>query len=216
VAQDNLITELYLGEEWLGTGTTGFRGAAPKARPCFARGPVVRVLIVDMPQDKVIEAKAAMRAGPGRDAVHATDTQAETVRVARVLFSDTSLHFLERPWRHMPRLEELLGQYRTAIGGADQDLVCVDGSAVMARYGLREPADLDFVHAVGIPTGGATSSHNQYSALYPFHKDELIFDPASHFWSHGIKYSTLARAQQVKRHIVDEKNARDLGLMEGV
>lgn len=77
VAQDNLITELYLGESWLGDSATGYRGAAPKARPCFARGPQVEVVVVDGPQEAVIAAKEAIRKQAGvRDAVHATDTQA--------------------------------------------------------------------------------------------------------------------------------------------
>lgn len=216
VAQDNLITELYLGEEWLGDSATGFRGAAPKARPCFARGCKVRVLLVDMPQADVIRAKEAMRAGSVRDCVHATDTQSETIRVARVLFSATSRAFLARPHKHMPGLHRLLNNYQAAISGLDQDLLCIDGSAVMARYGLREPADLDFVHAITVPTSASVSSHNEYSALYPFDKDELIWNPVDHFWSHGFKYATLDRVRQAKTAIVDEKNKRDLGLMEGL
>lgn len=138
------------------------------------------------------------------------------MRVARVLFHEQSRRFLSRPWKHMPRLEGLLGEYLGQIGSADQDLLCVDGSATLARYGLREPADLDFVHAVSVPHHGAISSHNQYSALYPFHKDELIFDPANHFWSHGIKYATLDMVRRAKAAIHEPKSTADLKLMEGV
>lgn len=216
VAQENLITELYLGESWLGDSAAGFRGSPPKARPCFARGNTVEAVLVDGPADWVSTNKNSIRQQTGyRDCVHATDTQAETVRVARVLFSDNSLRFLERPWKHMPRLEELLGQYRAVIGDTDQDLLCVDGSAVLARYGLREPADLDFVHAVTVPTTSRVSSHNDYSCLYPFSKDELIFDPDSYFWSHGVKYATMDKVREVKMAIVDDKNRMDLKLMDG-
>lgn len=216
-AQDNLITELYLGEGWLGDSATGYRGAAPKARPCFARGPKVEVLVVDGPQERVIAAKEEIRKQTGvRDAVHATDTQSETVRVARCILHDPSIQFLSRPRKHMPRLEGLLGEYLGQIGATDQDLLCVDGSATLAAYGLREPADLDFLHAVAVPARGHISSHNQYSALYPMHKDDVIFDPANHFWSRGVKYATLDTVRRVKQVINEPKSIADLKLMEGL
>lgn len=216
-AQDNLITELYLGESWLGDSATGYRGAAPKARPCFARGSYITVIVVDGPQAAVIDAKNAIRSATGcRDVVHATDTQNETVRVARVLFSENSIQFLHRPRKHMPRLEGLLGEYLGQIGGTDQDLLCVDGSATLAAYGLREPADLDFLHAVSVPARGQISSHNEYSKLYPMHKDDVIFDPANYFWSRGIKYATLDTVRRVKQVINEPKSIADLKLMEGL
>lgn len=217
IAQDNLITELYLGESWLGDSATGYRGAAPKARPCFARGDLVTVLVVDMPQAEVIDAKNTLRAAAGiRDVVHATDTQSETVRVARCILHDPSIAFLSRPHKHMPRLESLLGEYLGQIGGADQDFLCVDGSATLARYGLREPADLDFLHAITVACREPVSSHNAYSALYPMQKDDIIFDPANHFWSRGVKYASLDVVRRVKRVIDEPKSVADLKLMEGL
>lgn len=219
VAQDNLITELYLGEEWLGDSATGFRGASPKARPCFARGDDVGMMIVVGPQEAVTEAKERTRAQCGiRDCIHTTDTHEETLRVARVLFHAPSMTFLSRPWKHMPGLEGLAKEYLVASADADKDFLCVDGSAVMARYGLREPADLDFVHAVPIPAKSAVSisSHNEYAAQYPFHFHDLIFDPENYFWSHGVKYASLARVREVKRHIKEDKNAKDVAMMNTV
>lgn len=216
-AQDNLITELYLGESWLGNSAQGFTGAWSKARPCFARGDLVTVMIVDLPQDKVIQQKEVIRADTGvRDSVHATDTQSETLRVARLLFHDPSIRFLERPHRHMPRLSALLDEYRTCISATDQDLLCVDGSATMATYGLREPADLDFLHAVPVTYSGNVSSHNQYSLFYPMHKDDIIFDPANYFWSRGIKFAALDVVRRVKEVISEPKSLVDLKLIEGL
>lgn len=215
-AQNNLITELYLGESWLGDSTTDYHGAAPKARPCFARGNRVTVLVTDISQEEVVREKESIRAGSCRDAVHATDTQSETVRVARCILHDPSLRFLERPHKHMPRLESLLGEYLGQIGDTDQDFLCVDGSATLAAYGLREPADLDFLHAVPVRCGGAVSSHNDYSALYPMNKDEVIFDPDNYFWSRGVKYASLDVVRRVKQAINEPKSLADLKLMEGV
>lgn len=216
VSQNNLITELYLGESWLGTSENGYCGAAPKAIPCFARGTLVTVLVVDIPQADVIARKEEIRAGSCRDAVHATDTQSETVRVARCILHDPSIQFLYRPRKHMPRLEGLLGEYLGQIGDTDQDLLCVDGSAVLAAYGLREPADLDFLHAISVPYRGHISSHNEYSVLYPVHKDDVIFDPENYFWSRGIKYATLDTVRRVKQSIDEPKSIADLKLMEAV
>jgi hypothetical protein len=173
--------------------------------------------VVDTPQDEVVKQKEAMRASAGiRDCVHATDTQSETVRVARCIMHEPSVQFLNRPHKHMPRLEGLLGEYRAVLGDADQDLLCVDGSAVMARYGLREPADLDFMHAVTVAERGHVSSHNGYSALYPWHMDEAIFDPANHFWSRGIKYASIDMVRRAKGAISEAKNTVDIKLMEGL
>lgn len=191
--------------------------SSPKARPCFARGDLVTALIVDLPQSEVVKKKEELRAAAGvRDVVHATDTQAETVRVARCIMHDPSIRFLSRPRKHMPRLESLLGEYLGQIGWVDKDLLCVDGSATLAAHGLREPADLDFLHAVTVPTHGSISSHNEYSKLYPMHKDEIIFDPANHFWSRGVKYASLEIVRRVKCAIKEPKSTADLKLMEGL
>lgn len=217
-AQDNLITELYLGEEWLGKSENGFPGAAPKARGCFRRGLGARVLVVDGHNNAIVESKLRIRdiAGVGHDSVHATDTREETLRVARVLLNANSRAFLSRKRKHMPAFDSLIARYQTATAEYDQDLLCVDGSAVMGAYGLREPRDLDFVHACPVDVSEPISSHNAYSLQYPFSKDDLIFNPANYFWSRGVKYATLAMVRRVKEHIKDEKNARDLKLMEGV
>ena len=215
-AQANMIRELYLGEAWLGDSANGYPGAAPKARECFKSGsPYATVYLV---RGDVVAAKKAIRAQDGgkHDLVHATDTQTETVRVARCLLHPPSVAFLARPHKHLPRFEGLLDEYRAVIGETDQDLLCVDGSATMAAYGLREPEDLDFVHAVNVPNiRHNVSSHNSYADQYPLLRDELIWNPVYYFWSRGVKFASLDAVRRVKTHIVDSKNGADLKLMEG-
>lgn len=217
-AQDNLITEMYLGESWLGDAANGFAGAAPKARGCFRNGPSVHVLVLDKDAEWLRTGKLAIREASkmDHDSVHTTDAHDETVRLARVLLHGPSVRFLQHRRTHMPRLEGLLCTFEPMLHGIDRDLICIDGSATLAAWGLREPADLDFVHAVSVAHGGNISSHNEYAARYPFHRDELIFDPFMHFWSRGHKFASLDAVRRIKRAIDEPKSLVDLKLMEGL
>ena len=96
-------------------------------------------------------AKMAIRAlfPAGQDAVHSTDTHEEALRAAGYLLNANSIDLLNRaPARSFPRFERLVAAFLGWIAehGLDRREFCLDGSAVLAAYGVRDCADLDFLH----------------------------------------------------------------------
>ena len=214
----NVVRELYLGEPWLGTWRDGYGGAVGKATPCFAASGPMRVFIVHASEsDSMIRAKTEIRNlwDLDRSVAHATDTQGETLRVARALVLDGSIAFLNRfQGRYFERMEKMLDEWREWLAAMpDDEPWCVDGGSVLAACGLRAPGDLDVLHADGSPPGAMAASHNAYASLYPVPKDEIVFDPQMHFWTRGVKFANPGVVAGMKMRRNEPKDRTDVEML---
>src|SRR5207244_3796243 len=113
------------------------------ANGCFPNlGPVRVVAFETDDLENVRRAKTAIRDlyKVENHSTHINDTHTETLRLARIFFNDNSIHFLNvgRP-RYFPRFHKHFELYRQMLinDGHEGEHFCVDGSAVMALYGLR-------------------------------------------------------------------------------
>ncbi|HJS78002.1 MAG TPA: hypothetical protein VJ778_11360 [Burkholderiales bacterium] len=221
----NLMRCVYAEEPWLGTARDGYVGAQEKADYCFDRPGPLRLFIFETYEPgAAVLAKSEIRAlfEIGNHSVHINDSHEETLRVAEALLNQNSLHFLENA-RSGPlgRLHEYLSALtgwlsESRLSPAD---VCVGGSAVLAVYGLREGKDLDFLHH--LPLGDralppALGSHNEYIGLYGKSVDDLIYDPANHFYYAGFKFASLPIVAHLKMVRGERKDATDLSLIEKI
>lgn len=157
----HVVTETYAPSSpfWLGAPENGFRGARGKVRAVVAEGPHLKsiaVLFVSS-QDhedvfhKTLSYKQHLRAGmsrQGNNEVHATDTSQETQRIANAVLGESNRVFLAngRPYR-FARFVRRAYQVRKSIdahGLNYRDVVLV-GSSPLGAYGIRPPADFDFL-----------------------------------------------------------------------
>ena len=93
----NLISQIYYGEEWLGSVEDDFRGSQGKLVECFNNFEPVRIIAFQAESlNEVLEIKDKVRDifNVGKHSIHITDTKEEAIRVARVAFNDNSIHFL--------------------------------------------------------------------------------------------------------------------------
>jgi hypothetical protein len=221
----NFIRCVYSDEPWLGSARDGFAGGQEKAAYSFAKPGSLRLFIFETyePESAVL-AKAAIRAlfDIGKHSVHINDSHEETLRVAEALLNSNSLHFLENA---RPELSGRLPEYLSTLAAwlvesrLSPEDICIGGSAVLAAYGLREGRDLDFLHhhslgdrALPSPLG----SHNEYVELYGKSVDDLIYDPANHFYYAGFKFASLPTVAHLKMVRGERKDAADLSLIRKI
>ena len=217
----NLIRQIYSKEEWLGSWGNGFSGAQEKARNCFRSNNPLRVFAYetsDLDTARRVKQKIRDLYQIGNHSVHINDSQHETTNLAKIFFNDNSVHFLNNArQKNFSNFFRLFSTYRDWISGASlsKDSFCVDGSSVMSVYGIREAADLDFLHFGHDHITGPVpliNCHNSEAHHHTVARDEIIFDPNNHFFYEGVKFASLDVVRKMKENRAEGKDRHDIAL----
>ncbi len=220
----NFIDMLYDGESWTQNPTFLER----KVDACFDKSKSewpLRVYIIETDDAQcLVECKQKIRDlfDRGKSAVHINDTHEETLRIAQSVLNAHSVHFLNSAQpKALHHFDHYFAQYKKWLTAADvdQDCFCVDSSAVLAAYGLRDCKDLDFLHYgydKQLPHIAGVDSHNSYAHHYPIHKDEIIFHPDYHFYYKGVKFASLDMVRLMKLTRNELEDQRDVQLIKNV
>jgi PST family polysaccharide transporter len=215
----NLIRQIYAREPWVGTSADGYAGTREKSEPCFAGSGPLRVYVCAAGDLRLMQrAKQRIRDlfRLEKHSVHINDTPAQALEQARLVLNANSIHFLNNAEpAHLPRFERCLSDYRAWLtaSGADTEDYCVDGSASLAAYGLRDVADLDFLQAgTGpVPTGLADiSDHTSELHHHVLAKDDILYHPGSHFYYYGLKFLALNPLRAMKARRGERKDLVDV------
>ncbi len=221
----NLVRQMYDGEHWVGSFANRFEGAQNKAAECFRTDGPVRVYVYTSDDfEKVKAAKQQIRDlfGISNHSVHVNDTHEETVRLGRLLLNDNSVHFLNNAQLiTFPRFQACLDNYKKVLRekGVDSECLCIDGSAVMAAYGIREARDLDYLHfgydnlTFDYPHE-LIGSHNSEIAHHVTTRDDIIFNPRNHFYYDGVKFASLNVIRALKQKRGEPKDFDDVALID--
>ncbi|MEZ5528805.1 MAG: hypothetical protein R3E57_02500 [Porticoccaceae bacterium] len=219
--QSNIVRLAYSKEAWLGTIGDGFIGAQNKADWCFGRrGPVI--LYVIEPYDDLVSMKEEVRAlfNIGKHSIHVNDSYQETVELAQHLLNANGLTFINN---HTPEnftwFKTLFQHYKDWIVSNNLNVedYCVDGSASMAAFGIREARDLDFITRTGnySDTGfKEIDCHDTANLDYKCSLDELIYNPENHFYYEGYKMISLYKLKEKKLSRSEGKDLLDVSLIE--
>jgi len=219
----NLIINLYRNEKWLGNRGNDFQGADAKVAPCFTHNNPLRVFVFESDNmSSVINAKEEIRSlfSIGNHSVHINDSHDETIRLAQILLNENSIHLINNMNPRIgDKLYGLLEQYKSWLDsiGADKESFCIDSSAVMALYGMREPGDLDYLHFGYEEFNYGINVKNIDNKEMEFHikpKDDIIFNPQNHFYYDGLKFASLEVVELMKANRGSDKDLKDLELME--
>ena len=220
--QLNYIHNLYYGEAWIGSKQNGYPGAIEKSKRCFTRGDDVTILLIESnDHDSLLSLKKQIRSmcNVGKHSVHINDTQEETWRIASSVFNSNSIHFLNNSrFINTPLFDVFINQYSEIIKQRkDYHDFCVDSSAVLSAYGLRDCRDLDFLHLNNINNlSPAIECHNNHSHYYSVSKNNIICDPRAHFYIHGIKMANIEIIKDMKISRNEKKDKVDVKLIEGL
>lgn len=225
----NLMRELYAKEDW-GEANNG-EGYAVKADFCyqprgiFRRIAPTQVYLMDFSSnDEANRAKDDIRSiyNIDKHSIHINDTHEETVRLAKCLFNENSIHFLNKfNGRFYPRFETLLEEFKSWIerDGLDSDDYCVSAGSVLTAYGLKECKDIDYLHSDSkeYQENELIQSHNLYGVdRYHTVTDDIVHNPENHFYRYGIKYASLNVVRQLKERRGEPKDKKDLKLIKGL
>ena len=220
----NYIRMLYDGEPWLSGWHDMFMGAQIKARACFKFNQRTKVYLVETDNaEGLIEAKRLIRQlyNIGKDSVHINDTHEETLRIAKSVFNDNSIHFMNKSSpRYLSNFEKYFSDYSNWLKekDLDGDHFCIDASAVLSSYGLRDCRDLDFLYLGDfIETGTEEfSCHNHETKFYPVDKDEVIVNPDNHFYYKGLKFASPRVIKSMKQIRCEQKDLLDIQMLNSV
>ena len=220
-----LVRELYAREAWIGTWANEFAGARKDASIRFEGDDSLRVVLFRCDDvAKAKEVKKLIRAlyGRGNYSCHINDTHEETVRLAQLLFNAQGVHFLNHASpRYFQRFHRHLELYRDWLGktGADPELFCIEGSASLAAYGLRDAQDLDILHLRDADFGPVSPGVNSHNADVHHHtvtRDQILFDPEHHFHYAGLKFVALPTLRAMKAQRAEGKDLADVTLIDSL
>lgn len=194
-------------EEWIGTAETGFAGARGNAKETFGRYPMRVFVFVCDDIEKVLAAKADIRAvfNIGNSAVHINDHHEEAVWLAEIYFNANSLFTLNnRPFEKEDKVFEANIEYlREEAKKCDVSLedVCGAGSTPLNALLARHSDDLDYLSIDSRLTkeDEIISPHDTELKYYPYSKEEIITNPAYHQYYHGMKFISLDVLYKMKR-----------------
>jgi GT2 family glycosyltransferase len=218
-----LMRQMYSAEKWLGSWSNNFQGARQKAALCFTSSGPVRIYVLETDQfNRVNTAKNKIRDlfKIGNHSVHINDTREETLRLAQIFFNANSIQFLNnaepKPYAGFHKLLDFYSNW-LCNQAADKEYFCIDGSAVMAAYGIREARDIDFLFFGNdnLVTGHKlVSCHNHEVHHYPTSRDDILFNPENHFYFNGLKFATLNMVLSMKAKRAEAKDGRDLAKID--
>ena len=213
----NLVRLLYRNEPWLGAGRKPTPGLTAHVSNRFVGyEPVKFIFFVSEDDGTSRELKNRLRAlfDLGNDSVHINDRYDQTISIAESILNTNSIHFMNyaRPAAVM-NFATLLRRMKEWIADKNLDPLsfCIDGSAVLAAYGLRDARDLDYLHSGDPPPaapGELIACHNEEAPHYGVPLNDLVLDPRNYFYSDGMKFLALGLIRTLK---LRRSEAKDLG-----
>lgn len=223
-AQEYLVRQMYLEEKWIGSQEDNYKNAAYRARQSFeGKSELSIYLYLPHNEQSAIGAKTKLRelANKGKSPIHINDTYKETLRLSKIYFNDNTIHFLnKRKSQYFENFYKLFDKYKAWINNLslNKEDFCIDASAVLTIYGLREAADLDFLYAKGqIETGiKLVDCHNAHASHYNFTIDDIIYNPQNHFYFEGVKVAALHVIRDLKINRNELKDKVDVQLIDSL
>jgi hypothetical protein len=225
IGAHNLISHIYSGESWIGGARNNFKGSRGKLVECFKTFEPVKFFAfqaTNLAEAKIVKDSIRKIFGLGKHSVHITDTKEEAVRLARVVFNDNCVHFLNnaKPNKY-PSTMQQLGKFNDFLASnqiSPEDVV-LDTGMVLSAYGVREAGDVDYlsnntkqdlVEHIGI------NCHDDELVHYRLKKSSLIYNQKFFFYFNGFKFLSFPSVYKMKINRDDEKDRNDCRLMEAL
>jgi hypothetical protein len=221
----NLLIKVYHSEAWIGNPENGFRGIEGKLVECFKHTNPLRIVAFQADSlDQVLSIKQGIRDlfNIDKHSIHITDTKDEAIRVARLLFNENSIHFLNHgaAYKYISSYSKInkLNNF-IQLNNIDEKEILVDGSLLLSLYGLRESMDIDYLSLNILPYPRFDSDINNHDEDLKYHqvdKSMLISNPLFHFYYDDVKLISFHQLYRMKKNRAEEKDLNDLKMMDGL
>ena len=221
----NLLSQIYFGEEWLGSVEDNFKGAEGKLVKCFNKDKPFRVIAFHADSlNDVAKIKNKIRDifNIDKHSIHITDTSDEVNRVARIVFNDNSIHFLNhaKPNKYASTHNKVAA-FKTFISNSDacHDDVILDGSMVLSAYGIREANDIDYFTNENSKVDIKNDTFECHDSELKYHDIEklsLIHNPQYYFYFNDVKFVSFEQVYKMKKNRKEVKDLTDCKSMEAL
>jgi hypothetical protein len=221
----NLLSIAYDGEVWLGAAGDNYPGVKNKLVKCFPNFGNVRAFLFEEDDlDAVLALKESIRQqyGVGKHSIHITDTKAEVIALANLVFNDNGVNFLNHAYPNkLKSAQGNLDLFKHFIKENKLELenYALDTGMVLAIYGLREASDIDYITSSKAQPSVSYKLIENHSDYVVFHnKDplELVFDSKLHFKFQGVKFISLSQLKVMKGNRNEAKDKADLALITSI
>lgn len=221
----NLLSQIYYGEDWLGSVKDNFRGSQDKLIECFRSFDPIRVIAFQADSlDEVLKIKDNIRDifNVGKHSIHITDTKEEATRTARIVFNDNSIHFLNyaKPNKYISTHRKI-DTFKEFIKENDLNSndFLLDASIVLSAYGLREAKDTDYFcsdnNKIKVEFDDI-NIHDEELKYYDENKNEMIYNQKFYFYFNDIKFISFTQLYKMKTNRNEEKDKNDCKMMEAL
>jgi len=221
----NLLSQIYYGEEWLGSVEDDFKGSKGKLVECFKTFDSFDVIAFQANSLKdvlVIKDNIRELFNIGKHSVHITDTKEEALRVARTVFNENTLHFLNyaKPNKYLSTHKKI-DEFKAFLfkNKIEVEDTLIDSSLILSCYGLREAKDTDFFYYKNNEIKFNVEDiniHDEELKYYKLEKEELIYNPKNYFYFNDIKFISFEQLYKMKTLRAEEKDNNDCSIMEAM
>lgn len=217
---NNLVKELYRGEDWIGGLFPQGYSPGGKAMRCYdeQENPTILLLIEMKDLNKCIELKEKCRSifNIGKHSIHISDFTKDTFRIGSSLLNENSINFLNNGTNDISlNTQTLLNTYFNKVKN-NKDEYCLTSSLILEMYNLRQAKDIDYLHEnnIKIDTNENIGLHDGiWLSYYKNHHHEIIYDPNNYFYINGYKFATLNIIKGMKHNRNENKDIQDINLI---
>ena len=218
----NFLSQIYYGEEWVGSVEDDFKGSNGKLIECFKTFDPIRFIAFQSNSiDDVREIKEKIRNifNIGKHSIHITDNQIEALRVSRILLNENSVHFLNyaKPNKFLSTHEKIKNFKLFLIqNNIKNEDVVLDSSIILSAYGLREARDTDFFCSNNQNIKyklDLINTHDETLIHHGVEKIDIIYNLLYYFYFNDIKFVSFLNLYQMKLKRNESKDQIDSKLM---
>ena len=217
-----LITQIYCGEEWLGSIKDDFKGAKLKALRCSKDSGQLRTIVFKSESlEKVNKIKSEIRKlfGVGKDSIHITDTHEDAIRISKMIYNDNIIHFLNnsRPYKYKDTFSKI-NYFKSYLekNKIDFNDVVLDSGILISLYGIRRTRDLDYFINNKTKIELKDKLVDDHECELKYHKTDkfnLIYNPKYHFYFDNLKFISFNQVLNMKKFRRETKDITDIKMM---
>lgn len=215
----NLMIQIYSKYDWAGNIDNHFNGIYKKLDSCYQKSEKAKIYVVECTSvERILEIKNRIREflKQGKDSIHSTDDQDETIEMLELLLNKNSIDFLNvaNPDKYKEFYKNIK-EYRKRIenSGFDIEEFAIDADTVISAYGIKDCKQISFL-----------ASNKKYNEIedkiikcnnnnYKHYKEkinEIINNPKYYFYFWNVKFVSLELIKRYKKSIHTKEDKEQL------
>ena len=214
----------YMDTDWAGGLSAHLPGIHVVVNERYAEGQPVTILQLDGEKlEEIVKLKWIIRTvlHEGFCKIHITDTQHEAIRMAKLLYNQNSIDFLNNSnfIRYDSFIQPFLEFRKAVLENGYEDDVCADTGGVLGIYGLRETNDIDYLSQTDEDLPGLEAYDRHTQEYYSAFKEEIVCKDIveqwnKHYYCFDIMFASIDTVREFKSSRNEPKDKVDVALID--